>query len=70
MCLFQWIKRAPTLGLDDKHQITVVFAVTMAGDFFHLNLSIKAQPVHVCQPINFQIPGISLALCNENSVHK
>jgi len=30
------------------------------GTFCHPSLSTKVQPVHVCQQINFQIPGMSL----------
>ena len=47
-------------GLDDKCQITAVFAYKIAGDICHPNLSIKVQSMPVCQLINFQIPATSL----------
>ena len=51
-------KKVKLAGLDDRRQITAVFAATMSGDFYHCNLSIKVQPVPVYQLINFQIRGM------------
>ena len=42
-------KKVKIAGLDDKRQITAVFAATMSGGFYHLNLFAKEPPVPACQ---------------------
>ena len=63
-------KKVKLAGLDDKQQITAVFAATMSGDFLPPQPVYKGT-IHACyQLINFQIRGMLLILTTISAMKK
>jgi len=65
-------KKVKLAGLDDKHQIMVVFAATMAGDFLPPQLVYKGT-THACLPTNkfpdsWHVTYTHNHWCNEETV--